>query len=404
MDFSKAQRRNGFDDRLAQPAAARLPRSRRTEFLPFIAATERNKFRSTSGFTLIEMLIVVSIMLVLVTAAATMVPTASESRRIREAARGVNIYLSSARNHAMETGRACGVTFHCLNTSTPASLNADQCEVPAPYAGDTNAATANISGAGSIFSVTFSEGNLPESMVRPGDTLQFNGQGPLYTIAPTNTSPVRNPVDTTTGYLKNVGNTSQPLTVLLDTTYGQLAPWGATAATVSYRIIRSPVKGAANPLQLPATAVVDLDFSGMTGGLGSGVQDLTVVFSPTGSVEEIFYGTNRSVPADPLYILIGKRERVGTFTPVGQVPPATKQETEFTNIEDLNNLWVTINPQTGLVNTEPVAAGATAAAHQAYVDAKNAGATDIQARTAAMIAGMNAARALATQSIGMGGR
>ena len=57
------------------------------------------------------MLIVIGIMLIMVAAAATLMQPASESRRIREAARSINIYLSSARNQAMETGRPCGVTF-----------------------------------------------------------------------------------------------------------------------------------------------------------------------------------------------------------------------------------------------------------------------------------------------------
>ncbi len=48
------------------------------------------------GFTLIEMLIVIGIMLILVTMAATIMPSATESRRIREAARVGNIYLGSA--------------------------------------------------------------------------------------------------------------------------------------------------------------------------------------------------------------------------------------------------------------------------------------------------------------------
>ena len=67
---------------------------------------------SSRGFTLIEMLIVITIMLILVGAAATAMRPATEGRRIREAARAINVYLSSARNRAMETGRPCGVTFH----------------------------------------------------------------------------------------------------------------------------------------------------------------------------------------------------------------------------------------------------------------------------------------------------
>jgi prepilin-type N-terminal cleavage/methylation domain-containing protein len=368
---------------------------------------------SRRGFTLVEMLIVIGIMLMLVTAAMTIMPAASEGRRTREAARGINVYLSTARNRAMETGRPCGVTFHCFvsgTTSIPCALNVDQCEDPPPYSGDTSTSMATVTwnGTGNTVSITFSDGALPNGFIRPGDMIELNGQGVLYTIAPTDKTKNINPADNN-GYLKDVGGTATPLAATFDSSQGQIVPWGTTARKVLFRVLRGPMmtKAAAEAMHLPASTVVDLDFSGMSNQvnqLGCGQQDLTVMFSSTGAVDSVYYGSVRSSVTDPIYILIGKRERVATFTPLGQVPPATKQATQFTNLEDLNNLWVTINVQTGLINTEPVATGATTAAHDTYVAAKNAGATDAQAHLAAMIAATNAARALAVQGIGMGGK
>ena len=74
---------------------------------------------SSPAFTLIEMLVVVAIMMVLVAAAATRMRPASEARRIRESARALNVYLGSARNRAMETGRPCGVILHRFISGTP---------------------------------------------------------------------------------------------------------------------------------------------------------------------------------------------------------------------------------------------------------------------------------------------
>ena len=64
--------------------------------------------------------------------------TPAEERRVREAARAVNVYISSARNRAIEIGRPCGVIFRRANgTNFPtASTVLDQCEVPPTYAGD----------------------------------------------------------------------------------------------------------------------------------------------------------------------------------------------------------------------------------------------------------------------------
>jgi prepilin-type N-terminal cleavage/methylation domain-containing protein len=56
------------------------------------------------GITLIELLVVMFILLMLTTVALPMLQPDDDSRRIREAARMVNVYLSSARLRAMETG------------------------------------------------------------------------------------------------------------------------------------------------------------------------------------------------------------------------------------------------------------------------------------------------------------
>ena len=65
---------------------------------------------------------------------------------------------------------------------------------------------------------------------------------------------------------------------------------------------------------------------------------------------------------DSIYILIGRRERVGTLYRAALTPPAVKVDADLSNAEDINNLWVTINAQTGLINTEPVAPDSDGAA------------------------------------------
>ena len=135
------------------------------------------------------MLIVIGILLMLVTVAVTVMPSATETRRIREASRLVTVYLSSARNRAMESGRPCGVTFHyyAAGTSPGFAMAADQCEVPPPYAGDNTISTASVTyGGGNAVSMTFSDGSFSCASgvpVRPGDLIQLNGQGPFYTVS-----------------------------------------------------------------------------------------------------------------------------------------------------------------------------------------------------------------------------
>ena len=88
---------------------------------------------------------------------------------------------------------------------------------------------------------------------------------------------------------------------------GQIVPWTSGTTTVPFRILRSPVKAGATPLQLPAGSVVDLEYSGSTASGPTGQQDLTVLFSPNGAVASVYYGGVSSTVTDPVYLLIGNR-------------------------------------------------------------------------------------------------
>jgi prepilin-type N-terminal cleavage/methylation domain-containing protein len=318
-----------------------------------------------SGFTLIEMLVVIGILMMMVAAAATLMQPAGESRRIREAARGVNLYLSSARNHALETGRPCGVIFRSFTTTDPGFvLNADQCEEPPCYTGDADGSTIQVQRVSQTdlktFSARFTNNDQPSTdVVKVGDTIQFNEQGYLYTIT----------------------STGGTMTVKLTEPSSVVTPWPTSnwSAAMPYKIFRSPVKGGAAPLQLPAASVIDLEASGY-GSNYVGHQDLTVMFSPTGSVDSVYYGATRLTANEPIYLLIGKRERVKSKSDF--VQNETK-ETNLANWQDLNNLWVVVNVQTGQIATEPMASdGGASTADDSIV----------------------AARGLAKEGQGMGGR
>jgi hypothetical protein len=161
-------------------------------------------------------------------------------------------------------------------------------------------------------------------------------------------------VDFPTGFANNAA-----LTLRLAPTGFQLVPWPKQAISpivwspVPFCIYRAPVKGGATPLQLPASAVVDLEWSDIgvnaTGTVPTG-SDLTVMFAPNGAVDSVYVGTTSTPVVQPIFLLLGKRERVPPGTYVA-ADPAT-----WANWQDLGNLWVVINPQTGLVTTGEVAA------------------------------------------------
>ena len=299
------------------------------------------------------MLIVITIIVILVGMATTLMRPDTEGRRIREAARMINVYISTARNRAMETGRPCGVVLETFN-GTDAVMLLDQCDVPPLYCGETEGSVARVQyDSATTVRVTLQTTGgatepLPECMVRRTDLIQFNGQGPMYSID--NTTPVGSD-DTKPNFNFVLPTTSFTATVV-DPMQAPSLPWTTTGTVVSYRIFRQPIKSAATPLQLPASVVVDMGASGIDGGVSFSGNTVEIVFNSNGAVDQVFAG-GAHYATDPICLLVGKRERVGNTAPI---PATTANQPQWANWQDMSNLWIVINPQTGLVTTEPVAA------------------------------------------------
>jgi len=284
---------------------------------------------SRRGATLIEMLVVIMILVILAGVAVPVMRPAMQGRRPREAARAVNVYLSSARNRALETGRLCGVMLQRMDNQAGASMVLQQVEMPLPYAGSdlSSSAQVQLSVSNNTATVTANLiGQFNPALVSPGDLIQFNGQGPWYTIS----------------------NPGPPIIASIRLRAGQMLPWptGGFSPPVPYQILRQPTASAASPLQLPMGMVVDLDFSGTDAASFGSADSLPVyiLFSGNGSLERVRYGGSSVCVVDPLYLLIGRNDKVGDAT--------------NPNWQDMNNLWVTINPQTGMITTAPVAQAA----------------------------------------------
>ena len=227
-----------------------------------------------------------------------------------------------------------------------------QAEIPPPYGGDTLDAAVKLQMISPPPFVTVEAlvrvGSFSDGLVRKYDKIQLNHQGPSYTI-------LDGPDDDADGFLDFDGanDTNEDgfidthvLTLGLELHAAGTVPWpdDAPSDPVPFTIVRQPVKSAAAPLQLPAGAVIDLQWSGVGEELFSG-SAVTIMFSPNGALDRI-YSTNEDVAGPvvkPIFLLIGKREKV----------PATVGSE---NYRDLTNLWVTLNPQTGLVTTTEVAA------------------------------------------------
>jgi len=280
--------------------------------------------------------------------AAPMMRPAMEGRRIREAARGVNVVFGAARNRAMETGRPCGVIIMRFEGREACSMLIDQVEVPPPFAGDVLDATARLQIASAddrwpdgALRVTAQLEGSRAGMVAPGDTIQFNGQGPMYEV--------------------RGGNASAPQLAVDDVHQSLTLPWpvgGGQSRPVSYKVFRQPTspdqrpftKSSAKAYELPSGAVIDLQFSGTDSDRNldqplfhtendSLLRPIVIMFSPNGSVDRLVVSGTVTPAVEPIYLLVGRNEKVAAET------------LEQSNLTDMNNLWITLNPQTGLVNS-----------------------------------------------------
>lgn len=345
-----------------------------------------HRTRKRWGVTLIELLVVVSILMLLAAVALPMVQPAMESRRVREAARAINIFFGSARNQAIATRRHCGVLLQRTPGKPNAATVLQLVEIPPIYSGNEPNATVTLrldpswTGIGyTQLIASMAPGTVSPHSIRRGDLIQVNHQGPWYTIVDDDAT--GGPIDDTTGEVV-VPTTGTPVP---DTTFpvriqmlpGATLPWTGTASPpLPFSIARQPYddvnrrlnvrRSAGASLTIPGGVAIDLGVSGTETLLGrfweanpNLAEPVIFIFSPTGSLERVisvvtsaaerqFYAT------EPVYLLVGRASQVGmpeelplpSPVPAGWTPP----EDARPNWLDPESLWVCLNPQTGLVS------------------------------------------------------
>lgn len=360
--------------------------------------------RSSGGFTLVELLVVIVIVLSLTAATLPIVFPALENRRMREAARLVNTYLAGARTRAIKTGRPVGVVFERDPVLGQIATTLSIAEVPPAFTGLTVGAqmriyVTNVLPDGTV--LLNGALRFPPKFLHPGDLLRANYSGPLYTITGVevdgfidNTQP--DPITPDLGF-----NTIQlTTTVELNTLYTHPSgvrvthalPWptlGATAGTiplslVPFQIIRQPGRTAAAAMELPESIVFDMAASGsqtlvetyapaamLDSNFAPGTPDPTnviIMFAPDGSIDRIFHGevdgagnqlfVSHHVDS-PILFLLGRREAIGAGGAAGffsglEIVSGAEPVT-LENAVNESNMWLMINPQSGQVSLSKVA-------------------------------------------------
>ena len=353
------------------------------------------------GVTLIELLVVITILLILLAVMVPRLRPMMEQRRIREASRTVSAFFYAARNRAMEIGRPVGVAIERLKVQPEAAVTLRMVEVPPAYAGDVIGARAIVRrlGTSPLFQVRLNTAEVASMLtqtlpVAVGDVITFESQGIRYRIVGLDLNG-NGSADTDSDNLigdPNFPVQSTPFAVLLvkledvaDTpwpaTSNPSAPFppenpgtGIGSRPVAFQIYRRPESTAAAPVRLPTGTVIDLYSSGTDSmvlmGNPSGfvpvdhntstpeIEDPTpviVLFAPDGRVQRVFYENTQSAVTEPIYLLIGRWERMPAMA---SSPPAARgpslAEDGLYNWQDITNYWLVINPNTGLAVTAPV--------------------------------------------------
>ena len=333
------------------------------------------------GMTLVELLVVIFIILLV---AAIMLPRLQpimDHGKIREAARAIQLYLSSARNQAIVSGRSCGVLIEPLPADNGCSMTLKQVETPAAYGGDFLGATAALiytgtsqsANGGVIASCLINLSPNPHSPtpasipINVGDLVQVGYQGFLLNVV----SPPSNPSLTVYNPPVNLFYAN------IDIGHGETPFWLSQQVNVPgpalpYKIWRWPVKSGAGDMQLPSPTVIDLTWSGNdpVGSVGSPTWTIQtppatapalptpviIMFAADGRIDWVSnYGSPGGQPATtPIYLLVGMRNKV--------FDNHTDPNIANTNLNDFNSLWVSIDAATGLiVVADPAAVGTTTA-------------------------------------------
>ncbi|MEC9091284.1 MAG: prepilin-type N-terminal cleavage/methylation domain-containing protein [Planctomycetota bacterium] len=299
---------------------------------------------NSRGFTLVELMIVIAIMLVMVGVAIPTIRLLTKGDKVREATREINLFIESARADAVNRGFG-GIWIVRSENNFNKSTRIFKVKRSQRYSGDFENVKAFIvpSLDGSLLNVYLVESEnvlcrLPGG-IQKNDRIQFNERGPWFTIVGDPALEVGHPVR------KDPQGEPVPSCCLQVHTNGYRSP---LKGETSFCVDRFPVISSRDSVQLPKGTFINLAHSGFAAEMdGSGVyaggddflsadqSGILISFREDGSLDRVVEEGLPTYPASSVYLFVN----------------AESEDLQSDPLDDLDNQWISILRTTGMSST-----------------------------------------------------
>lgn len=324
-----------------------------------------------AGFTLLELLVVITILSLLAVIVLPNISGSVNARRYRDVSRNVSAFIARCQSRAIGARAPRGVMLQPLSGNTAAAIDLYLADTPDPYAGETTDSVAALDytgfnyATGTAVPISFDLATrdrlLMPNFCMDGDTIQFGGTGAKYKMLMTNPPTLPFRVGMWFEDNQNPRNTAWPQPPAT----GAGLPLPATGAGLPFRIWRQPTRGTGGALQIGKGVCIDLAASTMgiipfSAFMTTNVPEntISIMFDSTGKPSEIVHsGGRRTSVSAPIFLLVGEADLAGNeYDPsvsgdTGTLPT----ERGGVNWQYGDCMWLCIDNNSGVVKSGPVA-------------------------------------------------
>ncbi|MCA9132697.1 MAG: prepilin-type N-terminal cleavage/methylation domain-containing protein [Planctomycetales bacterium] len=333
--------------------------------------TTREQRSRPNGFTLVELLVVMAVLVVLAGITLPTIKGLMHDQKVTAAARMVKAHVQSAQARAIATGRPVAVILERSANATNTVSRLSIGQVFPPYEGDTTGTVGTLADTKGYNSTTFqfeaglSDGFydqitvplanaslLSAGVVGPGDFIQIGERQNIYLIESVNGGVISfiNPPYAQDAAGRQWSAQEEQLPAMAN-------------ADARFRVYRKPTKSYLQTTVLPRGTCVDLTAS----GIGQSGNDffssaatpgpVMIVFNEQGGVAYLTDGLSPPATSSSLiHLLVGRTEQV-SLSATPEVRNPDDASTFDANVNDLSSSWLSINPYSGAIYSSSLQAG-----------------------------------------------